>query len=308
MVEVRTSPHEFEEKIKQATVKLLMAAAVYLPKDVKSALEEAYNKEKGELQKKMLRAILDNLEIAEREKRPLCQDTGAILFYVKVGEKFPYMGSLPRILREATAEATERIPLRPNVVDVMTGRNTGNNVGKYLPWIDWEVIPNSDEAEITVMLKGGGSEAVSMMKVLTPAEGLEGALKAVVDTAFEAGPKTCPPNIIALGIGATGEIAAKMAKRALMRPVGERHPDPAVAELEEKALRAINLIGWGAHGMGGSTTALDVHIEVAERHPATFAVSVMVYCWAARRATMKVSADGKVTYPSHRFLEKEVVV
>jgi len=306
LVGASISPQEFEEKIKQATIKLLMAAAVYLPRDVKNALEEAYKKEKGELQKKMLRAILDNLEIAEKEKRPLCQDTGAILFYVKVGEKFPYMGSLPRILREATAKATELIPLRPNVVDVITGKNTGNNVGNYLPWIDWEVVPNSDEAEITVMLKGGGSEAVSMMKVLTPAEGLEGALKAAIDTAFDAGPRTCPPNIIALGIGATGEIAVKMAKRGLLRPVGERHPDPKIAEIEKKLLDAVNSLGWGVHGTGSGPTALDVHIEIAERHPATYAISVMVFCWAARRATMKITADGKVTYPSHSFLEEVV--
>ncbi len=305
MVEVSTSHQEFEEKIKQAAIKLLTAAAVYLPRDVKNALEEAYNREKGELSKKMLRAILDNLEIAEKEKRPLCQDTGVIIFYVKVGERFPYIGSLPRILREATAKATELIPLRPNVVDVITGKNTGNNVGNYLPWIDWEIVPDIDEAEITVMLKGGGSEAVSMMKVLTPAEGLEGALKAVVDTAFEAGPRTCPPNIIALGIGATGEIAAKMAKKGLLRPVGERHPDPKIAEIERKLLEAVNSLGWGVHGMGGGPTALDVHVEVAERHPATYAISVMVFCWAARRATMKITADGKVTYPSHSFLEKE---
>ncbi|PUA31898.1 MAG: hypothetical protein B9J98_05235 [Candidatus Terraquivivens tikiterensis] len=294
-----------EEKLKKSTVKLLMAAAVYLPKDVKDALEEAYRREKGELQKKMLLSILENLEIAEKEKRPLCQDTGAIIFYVKVGENFPYIGLLPKVLREATAEATELIPLRPNVVDVITGKNTGNNVGKYLPWIDWEIVPDADFAEITVMLKGGGSEAVSMMKVLTPAEGLNGALKAVLDTMFEAGPRTCPPNIVSLGIGATGEIAAKMAKRGLLRPVGERHPDPKIAEIEERLLEAVNTIGWGVHGTGGGPTALDVHVEVAERHPATFAVSVMVYCWAARRATMRIAPDGKVSYPSHSFLEKE---
>lgn len=296
-----------EALLKKGVIKLLMAAAVYLPEDVKRALEEAYERETDELPKKLLGAVLKNLELAEAEKRPLCQDTGAIIYHVKAGARSPYLNVVERVLREATAEGTEEIPLRSNVVEVMTGRNVGSNVGKYIPWIDWEIVPDSDELEVTVMLKGGGSEAVSMMKVLTPAEGLKGALKTLVDTVFDAGPRTCPPMIVGMGIGATGEIAARMAKRAIMRPVGSRHPDPAVAKLEEDALKAINSLGWGPHGVGGKTTALDVHIEVAERHPATFAVSVMVYCWAARRATMRVSVDGRITYPTHSFLEKEVV-
>ena len=178
-----------EKTLRASVIKMISAAAIYLPEDVKQALKKALESEDKPLAKEMLKTILKNLEIAESEKRPLCQDTGVVTFYVKVGERFPLLGKLSKILREATAEATEKTPLRPNAVDVITGENSGNNTGKYFPWIEWEIVPSSDEAEITVLLKGGGSEGPSLAKVLSPSEGLKGALKLAVDVVFEAGPR-----------------------------------------------------------------------------------------------------------------------
>lgn len=292
--------------LKNSIVKLLYAAAIYLPADVKEALRRAYEAEESSRARLMLKAVLENVEIAEREGRPICQDTGVIMFYVRAGERFPMLGRLPRILREAAAEATKRIPLRPNAVDIITEKNSGDNTGEHIPWISWEIVPESDEAEITALLKGGGSEAASMAKVISPAQGLSRALKLALDSVFEAGPKICPPIFLGVGIGATADIAMSLAKKALLRRAGERNPRAEIAELEEKLLRAVNALGWGAHGVGGRITALDARIEASHRHPATLAVGVLVSCWAFRYSTLRI-AGGEVDFITHRFLGEEEV-
>jgi len=216
------------------------------------------------------------------------------------------LGRLPRILREATAEATRSTPLRPNAVDAITGENSRDNTGEYTPWICWEIVPESDEAEVTVLLKGGGSEVLSLAKVIPPSQGLEGALKLILDLILEAGPKPCPPIILGIGIGATADLAIFLAKKALLRRMGERNPRPEVADLEEKLLKAVNALGWGVHGVGGKVTALDARIEFSHRHPATLAVGVVSSCWALRYSTLKISRD-EVEFITHRFLnEREV--
>jgi len=154
------------------------------------------------------------------------------------------------------------------------------------------------------MLKGGGSEAPSLAKTIPPGLGIKGALKMAVDCVFEAGPKPCPPVIVGVGLGPTGGIAMKLAKKALLRRVGERHYRADVAELEDKLLKAINTLGWGPHGVGGRTTALDARIEVAHRHPAALAVGVAVNCWASRTSTLRVAED-QVEFLTHRFLNSE---
>jgi len=284
---------------------MISAAAIYLPDDVKQALRRAYEIEEEPLAKKMLESILENVEVAEEEGRPLCQDTGVVTFYVEAGERFPLLGKLPEILREAAIEATEKTPLRPNAVDVITGKNSGDNTGENMPWMEWKIIPGSDEAKITVFLKGGGSEAPSIAKVIPPSFGVSGALKIAVDAVYQAGPKPCPPIVLGVGLAATADIALSLAKKALLRRMGERHPRAEVARLEEKLLEAVNALGWGAHGVGGKITALDARIEIAHRHPATLAVGVVIGCWAMRIASLKVRGSG-VEFLTHRFLAGEV--
>lgn len=291
--------------LRDAVVKLISSAAIYLPEDVKEALRDAFNREENPLARSFLASMLENVRVAEEEGRPLCQDTGVVAFYVRAGDRFPLLGSLPSVLREATVEATELTPLRPNAVDVISGRNSGDNTGEFIPWIDWEIVPNWDGAEITVMLKGGGSEGPSLARTIPPELGVKGALKIAVDSLFEAGAKPCPPVILGVGLGPTGDIAMRLAKRALLRRVGERHPRAEVAELEEKLLRAVNALGWGPHGVGGKATALDARIEVAHRHPAALAVGVAVNCWASRLSKMIAYRDN-VEYVTHRFLNSRV--
>jgi fumarate hydratase subunit alpha len=293
-----------EDRITEAATRLISTAAIYLPDDVKRALRDAQAKETSDLAKKVIASMLKNLEVAEAEKRPACQDTGTVIFYVKAGTKFPYLGILEDSLRNATIKATADVPLRPNSVSIFTGKNSGNNTADRIPWIEWELVPGSDTAEVTVVLKGGGSEGPSLAKVIPPAEGMKGVYKLVLDDIFEQGPKPCPPVVVGIGLGPAADIAMKLAKKALLLNIGQRNPDPEIAKIETSLLEAVNKLGWGPHGVGGSTTALDVHIEAVNRHPASFAVGVAVVCWEDRKSTMKIYPEGRVEFVTHPFLNR----
>ncbi len=292
-----------EEGIRRYVVELIRAAATHLPEDVKASLRRAYELEENPLARRMLAAILENVELAGRRGRPICQDTGVVMFTVRAGERFPMLRRLPGILRMAVAEATREIPLRPNAVDMLTGENTGDNTGDYVPWIDWETVPGEDYAEITVLLKGGGSEAASGVTVLTPSAGIEGALKFVLEVVKEAGPRACPPLVIGVGLSGTAYTALCLAKRALLRGMSSHNPRPELASLEERLLKAVNMLGWGVHGVGGGATALDVRMEASHRHPASLAVGVVASCWAFRYSAMRIRR-GKVEFLVHRFLNE----
>lgn len=295
-----------ESRITESAASLISAAAIYLPPDVKRALEEARLNESTELAKKVIASMLKNLEVAEAEGRPSCQDTGTVIFYVKVGTKFPFLGKLEEMLRNATVKATTDVPLRPNSVSIFTGKNSGNNTADRIPWIEWELVPGSDTAEVTVVLKGGGSEAPSLAKVIPPSEGMKGVYKLVLDDIFEQGPKPCPPVVVGIGLGPTADIAMKLAKKALLADIGERNPDPEISKIEVSLLQAINKLGWGPHGVGGTTTALDVHIDAVNRHPASFAVGVATVCWEDRKSKMKIGPSGDVEFITHPFLNRRV--
>jgi fumarate hydratase subunit alpha len=296
-----------EARITDAAVSLISAAAIYLPADVKRALKEAQQNESTELAKKVIGSMLKNLDVAEAESRPSCQDTGTVIFYIRTGDRFPYLGELEGILRNATVKATADVPLRPNSVSILTGKNSGNNTADRIPWIEWELVPGSDAAEVTVVLKGGGSEAPSLAKVIPPAEGMKGVYKMVLDDIFEQGPKPCPPVVVGIGLGPTADIAMKLAKKALLADIGQRNPDPEIARIEVSLLQAINKLGWGPHGVGGSTTALDVHIDAVNRHPASFAVGVATVCWEDRKSTMRINSSGEVEFTTHPFLNRRGV-
>jgi fumarate hydratase subunit alpha len=298
------SQQAVEEKITDAAVRLVSTAAIYLPSDVKRALKSAQENETSELAKKVIGSMLMNLDVAEAEGRPSCQDTGTVIFYIRAGDKFPYLGMLERALRNATVKATAEVPLRPNSVNIITGKNSNNNTGDRIPWIEWELVPGSDTADVTVVLKGGGSESPSMAKVISPAEGMKGVYKLVLDDIFEQGPKPCPPVVVGIGLGPTADIAMKLAKKSLLKDIGQRNPDAELSKTETSLLEAINKLGWGPHGVGGSTTALDVHIDAVNRHPASFAVGIATVCWEDRKSTMRIHPEGKVEFLTHQFLNR----
>ncbi len=278
---------------------LLRLAVVYLPHDVKNALREAYRTEENEAGKTQLKAILDNIELAEESGAPLCQDTGTITFYLKAGAQAEDLDKIKDALTKATRRATVEVPLRPNAVDPITQKNSGDNTGRFIPYINWEIIPG-DSLEITALPKGGGSENVCTLGMLVPGEGITGLKKFVVDSVIKSGSKPCPPNILGVGFGGGADIAIKLAKTALIRPIDQPNPDPQLSKLEKEILEAVNMTGIGPMGLGGKTTVLGVNVEYAHRHPASYPAAVAFQCWAARRATARIHANGKVEYLTHK--------
>ena len=195
-------------------------------------------------------------------------------------------------IKEGVKRATKEIPLRPNVVHPLTRENFGTNVGLNAPFINIEFDENLNrEIEITVFPKGAGSENMSALKMLKPSDGVEGIKKFVLETIADAGGKPCPPIVVGVGIGGTADIALKLAKKALLRDIGERHKDKQVAELEKELLEKINSLGIGAMGLGGDITALDVFIEIAGCHTASLPVGICIQCWADRKATKRIKID-----------------
>ncbi|HEC82385.1 MAG TPA: fumarate hydratase [Thermoplasmatales archaeon] len=271
---------------------LVARAVIDLPKDVEDALKKAMENEE-EPAKTQLRAVLKNIELARIHKKPMCQDTGTPTFYIKLGSDFPYKNLIEEAIIEGVRKATEKVPLRPNAVDILTGKNSGDNTGRYIPFINWEIVEGSN-CIITAMPKGGGSENMSTLKMLKPGVGLKGVKKFVLEWMVEAGGNPCPPTTVGIGIGGGADIAMKLAKKALLRKVGERHKEKKIAEMEEELLSAINSTGIGAMGLGGKTTILDVHIEIAHRHPASLPVAIAVQCWANRRKSIKIDKEGRV--------------
>jgi fumarate hydratase subunit alpha len=288
-----------EKVVEETAVNLLKLAVVQLPEDVKDALQRAYEQETSEAGKVQLDAILKDIQLAEKENTPLCQDTGIIIFYVKAGASAKGLDKIEAALQSATRRATKEIPLRPNTVDPFTQKNAGDNTGRYIPYINWQ-INEGDVIEITAFPKGGGSENVCSIGMITPGEGINGLKKFVIDSILKAGAMPCPPTIVGVAAGGGADIAMKLAKASLLRPLSDSNPNPELAKLETELYEAANSTGIGPMGLGGKFTALGVKVDYAHRHPASYPVAVAFQCWAARRATARINPDGKVEYLTHR--------
>lgn len=271
-----------QKEIEETIFELFKEAVIKLPDDVKHALKKAYHDETTEMGKLNLKAILDNIKSAEEMEIPMCQDTGLPIIFVKLGN-VP-VENLIEGIREGVRKATHEIPLRPNVVHPFTRENTGDNTGENIPQVDVEIV-DGDYLEFTVFPKGFGSENNNALKMALPGEGIEGVKKFVVDTVITAQGKPCPPVIVGVGIGGSSDLAMKMAKKALLGTVGNRHPDKKIAYLEQEIIKEINDSGIGPMGLGGNTTALDVKIKTSNTHTAGLPIGVCIQCWAGRHAT-----------------------
>ena len=278
----------------QHVFNLIKKAETCLPKDTEEMLRDAYGKETNSIAKIQLKTILENIEVARKEELPICQDTGTLIFFVDVGVDFPYKHEIQDSIYRAIKMAAERIPLRPNCVDPFTGENTGNT-GERIPWIEWNLVEGSD-CRITVLPKGAGSENCSTLRMFNPSDGVDEIENFVVNHVIECGGKPCPPVVLGIGIGGGADIAMKLAKKSLLRKIGERNRNRVVADLEKKILKRVNETGIGPMGLGGNVTALDVHVEYASRHPASFPVAISVQCWANRRACVVISEDGDANW------------
>ncbi|WP_461866304.1 fumarate hydratase [Thermococcus sp.] len=281
------------EEIIDSVVEAIRLAVTKLPQDVIGALQRAYSLENNPIARFNLQNILKTIEIGKEEGIPICQDTGMITFFVEAGVKSPYLRFLKKVLIESTEKATKEVPLRPNAVDLLTNRNSGDNTGRFIPAIHWELV-DGDSLRIALLPKGGGSENCSALAMLSPSDGFTGIKRFVVERVRECGGKPCPPVILGIGIGGSADMALILAKKALLRPLRVRHENREIARLEEEILEEVNSLGIGPMGMGGRTTALDVKIEYAHRHPASLPVGLIIQCWAHRKAFLEVGKDGKV--------------
>lgn len=290
---------QIEKIIEDTAVQLLQLAVAQLPHDVKEAIYRAYQEEASNAGKVQLGVIIKDIELAEKQNIPMCQDTGVITFYVKAGAQAKGLDKIETALTNATRRATKTGTLRPNAVDPFTQKNSGDNTGRFIPYINWE-ITSGDTIEITAFPKGGGSENVCTLGMLTPGEGVKGLKKFVVDAVIKAGAMPCPPTILGVAVGGGADIAMKLAKAALLRPLNQPNPNPELARLEKELYEAANSTGIGPMGLGGKFTVLGVNVDYAHRHPASYPVAVAFQCWAARRATARIRSDGEVEYLTHK--------
>ncbi|MDR1929527.1 MAG: L(+)-tartrate dehydratase subunit alpha [Treponema sp.] len=285
------------ERLTGLIARFISFSSKYLPDDVTAKLEELRRAESSPRARAIYDAVFRNLELAAELDRPLCQDTGLIQFFVKAGTSFPLLDQLEGILREAVIRATVHAPLRPNAVAFFDEKNSGDNTGRFTPWIDWEPVPG-EGLKLYVYLAGGGCSLPGFSRVLTPLEGWNAALEAVFERVSTLAVNACPPLLIGIGLGSSADTAAKLSKKALLRFIGERNP--RLPELEKEIEEGLNRIGIGPSGLTGNASVMAVHIEEAVRHPATFALGLSVGCWAHRRALIEISAGLDYRLLSHK--------
>jgi len=265
--------------------RLCRESCISLNEDIIKVLKRAEEKEESEIGKKVIKQLLENEKIAKNEGIPLCQDTGVTLVYLEIGQDVHFIGGdLKEAIQEGVRQGYKEGYLRKSVCHPLSRENTGDNTPAI---IHFEIVAG-DKVKITVMPKGAGSENMSTATVLTPAAGLKGIEQFVCQTIERAAVNTCSPLIVGVGIGGTIDKAAFLAKKALLRPVGERAKDKTLAQLEEKWLEMFNNLGYGPLGLGGRITCLDVHIETHPCHIASLPVGVNVQCHAHRLKTIVI--------------------
>jgi fumarate hydratase subunit alpha len=268
------------KRITKAVRKLFIEANTVLGEDVIEALHQAQSREESETGRQVLQKIIENTDIARRKKMPICQDTGLAVVFVELGQDVHITGGpLHAAIEEGVRQAYNEGYLRKSVCDPLSRKNTTDN----LPAIINVDIVSGDRLKIIAMPKGGGSENVSAAKMLTPAAGIDGIKKFVMDTMAAAGANPCPPVIVGVGIGGSLEQSCVMAKKALLRPVGEANRiDERVEQMERELYQSINNLGIGPAGLGGRVTALAVHVEMMPCHIASLPVAVNIQCHVAR--------------------------
>ena len=271
-----------------------------LPDDIDIKLKELAAEEDTKLASFIYETMFENQRLAKKLQRPSCQDTGVIQFWCKCGSKFPLLGQLESLLREAVIDSTKVTPLRHNSVETFDEYNTGLNVGKGTPTVFWEIVPDSSDLDMYVYMAGGGCSLPGKAMVLMPGAGYEGVTRFVLDQMTRYGLNACPPLLVGVGVATSVETAALLSKKALMRPIGSHNPNARAAEMEKLLEDGINSIGLGPQGMSGCASVMGVHIENTARHPSTIGVAVNVGCWSHRRGLVRFDRDLNATVISHK--------
>jgi fumarate hydratase subunit alpha len=268
------------DQVRDTVERLCIEANYWLGEDVCKALDVSINQEESLVGKEILHRILENAALAKQEKIPLCQDTGQAVVFVEIGQQVQVtQGSLTEAINEGVRRGYQKGYLRKSMVRGLFERsNTKDNTPAI---IHYDIVPG-DKMRIVVAPKGGGSENMSAIQMLKPSDGIAGIKGFIVEVLEQAGANSCPPVVVGVGIGGTMEKAALLAKQALLRPLGQRNPDPEVAVLEVELLTRINDLGIGPQGLGGRITALAVHIETFPTHIACLPVAVNLNCHCTR--------------------------
>lgn len=274
------------ETITQNVKEMCIEANYYLSKDMDQAMKNAVQTEKSELGRKILNQLQDNLKIADEERIPICQDTGMAVLFVEAGQDVHFEGMpIEDAINEGVRLGYTEGYLRKSVVkDPLIRENTKDNTPAV---IHYTIVPG-DKVKITMAPKGFGSENMSRIFMLKPADGVEGVKNAILTAVKDAGPNACPPMVVGVGIGGTFEKCAILAKKALTRPVNERSDIPYVREMEEEMLEKINQLGIGPGGLGGTTTALAVNINTYPTHIAGLPVAVNICCHVNRHVVREI--------------------
>jgi tartrate/fumarate subfamily iron-sulfur-dependent hydro-lyase alpha chain len=288
---------DVQRAVEDAAAYLYVWALKDIPQDLRDAIRDARDRETSTPGQRVLDTIIRNVDIADEQNTLVCQDTGIAVYYCRVGEHFPlHPARIYEALYDGTARATEEHPLRSNTVHTLTRENTGANVGYRVPIVHWDFVPDWDGLDVKCIPKGSGSESMSFLKMCTPADGIAGIKRFVLDSIVNSGGRPCPPGIVGVGIGGSADYAMHLAKEAIARPIGTSNPDSEVAKLEDDLFDLVNETGIGPMGLGGDVTVLEVHVEHADTHMTLNPVAVNYQCWAARRATAHASADGSLDY------------
>lgn len=267
------------EEITRTIKRLCIESCTILGNDVIEAYENSLKNERSPAGRAIFHQLLENAKIAKEEGIPLCQDTGLAVIFVEMGQDVHVVGrDLNEAINEGVRQGYTQGYLRPSSLDPLTRKNFGDNTPGI---IHVQIVPG-DNLKLAVIPKGFGGENMSQVVMFAPAVGIEGVKKYVVQRVKDSGPNSCPPVVVGLGIGGTFEQAAIIAKKSLLRPIGNRHADSNIAKLEEELLEEINKLGIGPMGLGGSVTALDVHIETYPTHIGSIPLAVNIQCHCYR--------------------------
>ena len=266
-------------EIKEVVKKLCIDANYYLPEDVFKRFQECEKLEESEVGKNVLKILMENATIAKNENVPICQDTGVAVLFIEIGQDVHFTGgNLYEAINEGVREGYKEGYLRKSMCHPFTRKNTGDNTPAV---IHTRIVPG-DKVKVIIAPKGGGSENMSLVKMMKPSDGVEGIKELVIQRVSEAGPNPCPPIIVGVGIGGNFERSAILAKEALLREIGSSNPDPELDALEKELLEKINKLGIGPQGLGGRITALAVFIKMEPCHIASLPVAINIQCHAAR--------------------------
>ncbi len=270
------------QQITEAVKRLCIDANCHLSGDIRARIAQCRSQETWPQAREILERIMENCQIADQQNQPICQDTGAACIFLEIGQEVHVAGSITDAVNEGVRQGYGEGYLRKSIVaDPLRRVNTGDNTPAF---IYYDLVPG-DQIKITAAPKGFGSENMSQIKMLRPSDGLQGVKDFVLKVVEDAGPNPCPPIVVGVGIGGTFDKAALLSKRALLRSVEERNPDPFYAQLEEELLSSINALGIGPQGFGGRTTALAVNIETLPTHIAGLPVAVNINCHVTRHKT-----------------------